>query len=244
ASSLRGRCPCLRGARGRRRSARRSRRRTAPASSKDPRTNRTAILGRVAARHIVAMGGFSAAGSSPLDDFVLGLERSSDPRICSLGQAGGDDPSWIAVFHDTFAGKPCRPSHLRLFTMPNRDPREHLLAQDVIYVGGGSTANMLAVWRVHGLDGILREAWEDGTVLAGVSAGANCWFEGSVTDSFGPLRALDDGLGFLPGSFCPHFDGEPERRPTYLRLVADGFPPGLACEDGVAAHFVGTELRE
>src|SRR5262249_8289020 len=135
-------------------------------------------------------------------------------------------------------------SHLRLFTMPNRDPREHLLAQDVIYVGGGSTANMLAVWRVHGLDGILREAWENGTVLAGVSAGANCWFESSVTDSFRPLRALADGLGFLPGSCCPHFDGEPERRPTYLRLVADGYLPGLACDDGVAAHFVGTELRE
>jgi peptidase E len=189
-------------------------------------------------------GGFSMEGTSLLDDFVLGLARSREPKVCFLGQATGDDANYIATFHDAFAGKACRPSHLRLFMLPNRDPREHLLAQDVIYVGGGSTANMLAVWRVHGLDGILREAWENGTVLAGVSAGANCWFEASVTDSFGPLRELDDGLGFLPGSFCPHFDGEPDRRPTYLRLVGDGFVPGLACDDSVAAHFVGTDLRE
>ena len=129
--------------------------------------------------------------------------------------------------------------------MPNREPREHLLAQDVVYVGGGSTPNMLAVWRVHGFDRILREAWESGIVLTGWSAGMICWFEAAVTDSFGPqLAGMRDGLAFLPGSACPHYDGEERRRPVYQGLVADGFPPGLALDDAAAARFVGTELCE
>ena len=115
---------------------------------------------------------------------------------------------------------------LRVFGVPGAGIRERLLAQDAIYVSGGNTANMLAVWRVHGVDAALREAWERGIVLSGPSAGGLCWFEGGVTDSFGPeLARLDDGLGFLPGSFCPHYDTEPERRPTYERLAtfADRF---------------------
>src|SRR5207302_5929897 len=104
---------------------------------------------------------------------------------------------------------------------------------------------MLAIWRVHGMDQALHEAWDDGVVLCGVSAGMNCWFECSVTDSFGlELSALRDGLGLLPGSVCPHYDGEERRRPVYQQLVADGFPAGLAAEDATALHFVGTELRE
>jgi dipeptidase E len=116
----------------------------------------------------------------------------------------------------------------------------------VIYVGGGNTANMLVIWRVHGIDVALRDAWERGAVLAGWSAGANCWFEDSVTDSFGPrLRALGDGLGFLPGTFCPHYDGEPERRPTYTQLVREGeLAPGYAADDDTAFLFEGTELVE
>jgi glycosyltransferase involved in cell wall biosynthesis len=117
-------------------------------------------------------------------------------------------------------------------------------ASDVVYVGGGNTANMLAIWRLHGVDEALREAWSRGFVLCGTSAGANCWFEACTTDSFGPLAPLEDGLGLLAGSFCPHYDAEPERRPTYLRIVADGFPAGYAADDGVALHFRGTELRE
>jgi peptidase E len=129
--------------------------------------------------------------------------------------------------------------------VPRADIRAHLLAQDLILVGGGNTANMLAVWRVHGVDAVLREAWEAGIVLAGWSAGAICWFEGGVTDSFGPeLQPLEGGLGFLAGSFCPHYDGEPERRPTYRRLVAEGFSPGFAADDAVGLRFDGAELAE
>ena len=138
-----------------------------------------------------------------------------------------------------------RPSHLQLFPMPNvADPADLLLSQDVIFVGGGSAANLLAVWRVHGLDGIMRTAWEAGIVLAGVSAGAICWFGGGTTDSFGPvLRPFTAGLQLLPGSYCPHYSSEPTRRPAYEALVADSaLPAGIACDDGAAAHFAGTTL--
>ena len=121
---------------------------------------------------------------------------------------------------------------------------ELALAHGVILIGGGNTANMLAVWRVHGFDRVLREAWEAGVVLTGWSAGMICWFEAGVTDSFGPqLEGLRDGLGFLPGSACPHYDGEEQRRPVYQRLVHDGFPPGLALDDDAGAHYVGTTLK-
>jgi dipeptidase E len=135
---------------------------------------------------------------------------------------------------------------LTFYPWPPDELRELALSHDVILVGGGNTANMLAVWRVHGFDRILREAWERGIVLAGWSAGMICWFEAGVTDSFGPqLAGLRDGLGFLPGSACPHYDGEELRRPVYERLVREeGFPAGLAVDDGVGAYFAGTELRE
>jgi peptidase E len=123
--------------------------------------------------------------------------------------------------------------------------RELALAQDAIFVGGGSTANMLAVWRAHGFDRILREAWEAGVVLFGWSAGMICWFEAGVTDSFSPdLDGMPDGLGFLAGSACPHYDGESLRRPRYRELVESGFPEGVAAEDGVGLHYVGTDLHE
>jgi peptidase E len=117
--------------------------------------------------------------------------------------------------------------------------------QDVIYVGGGSSANLLAVWRLHGLDKALLAAWKAGVVMAGISAGAICWFEDGITDSFGlPYRALNDGLGFVRGACCPHHDGEKERRPALLRLVKRGFASTLALDDGAAAHFVGRRLAE
>jgi peptidase E len=131
--------------------------------------------------------------------------------------------------------------------MPNvADPEDFLLSQDIIFVGGGSVANMIAVWRVHGIDEILRKAWHAGTVLAGSSAGGICWFEGGTTDSFGAkLRPYTDALGMLPGSFCPHYLSEPGRRPLYQRLVAEGaLPGGLACDDGAGAHYVDDTLAE
>ena len=134
---------------------------------------------------------------------------------------------------------------LSFYPWPPENLRELVLASDVILVCGGNTANMLAVWRVHGFDVILREAWETGVVLAGWSAGMICWFEAGVTDSFGAqLEGMRDGLGFLPGSACPHYDGEERRRPVYTDLVANGFLAGIALDDGAVAHYTGTELVE
>ena len=195
---------------------------------------------------IVAMGGggFFADPSSPLDDFMLSLSAKARPRVCLLPTPSGDSDRGIAAFFEAFARRECDPSCVRLFGMPDR-PADELAAQDVIYVSGGNTANALALWRLHGVDEALRAAWQRGAVLGGVSAGANCWFECSVTDSFGSsLSPLHDGLGILAGSFCPHYDGEELRRPVYRALVDDGFPPGYAADDGAALHFFGTELRE
>jgi peptidase E len=144
------------------------------------------------------------------------------------------------------------PSDLTLFgnpDMPRHPASDNQLAdfvaqQDVIYVGGGNTASLLALWRAHGLDRALRSAWEQGTVLCGVSAGMICWFQAGVTDSFGPLAPLHDGLGLLPGSACPHYDGEAERRPRYRALIEQGFPAGYAADDGAALHFIDGALHE
>jgi peptidase E len=193
-------------------------------------------------RRIAAMGGggFSMEPRNPrLDRWLLSLTGRKRPRILFVPTASGDCAGYIARFHRAFAKHGCEPSHLQLFNRTVRNLRDFVLRQHVVYVGGGSTANMLAVWRVHGLDAILREAWENGTLLCGVSAGANCWFESSLTDSFGrPLRPLHDGLALLPGSFCPHYDGERDRRAAYRRLVGNGeLPGGWAAEDGVAVLF-------
>jgi dipeptidase E len=197
-------------------------------------------------RNIVALGGGGFSDDDPwLDDFILELAASARPKICFLPTATGDSDSYIVRFYEAFSGRDCEPSHVKLFAAPDaRVVREHLLTRDVIYVGGGNTANMLAVWRLHGVEATLRVAWEHGIVLAGVSAGANCWFEACTTDSFGPIGPLRDGLGFLPGSFCAHYDAEPERRPTFLRLIDEGFPAGYAVENGVGLHFRGVETPE
>jgi len=190
-------------------------------------------------------GGFMMDGR-PLDDHVLGLAGGGTPRVCYIPTAGGDSQEKIDLFLATFPAERARASVLRLFDRDVADVRAHLLSQDVVYVSGGNTVSMLAVWRAHGVDVALREAWERGIVLCGLSAGANCWFEGCSTDSYGPgLAPLRDGLGFLEGSFCPHYDGEPERQPAYVRWVAGGeLPPGYAADDGVGLVFDGTELKE
>jgi peptidase E len=201
-------------------------------------------------RHIIAIGGgmLVSEGRVPLHmEYALSLTGRPEPRICVLNTAAGDDPRWALLMYDRFAGHPARLSHLALFPMPNvADPEDLLLSQDVIFVGGGSVANMLAVWRVHGLDVILRKAWQAGVVLAGSSAGGICWFEGGTTDSFGrTLRAFTEGLGLLAGSYCPHYNSEPGRRPLYHQLIAEGsLPGGIACDDGAAAHFTDETLTE
>jgi dipeptidase E len=198
----------------------------------------------VAERHIVAMGGWDGAEDGALTDFMLGLARRERPRICFVPTATAERDEAIARFFERFAPR-TQPSVLRLFGVPRGGIRDFLLEQDVIWVSGGNTANMLAIWRLHGVDVAVREAWEAGTVLAGASAGGLCWFEASVTDSFGPeLVELRDCLGFLAGSFCPHYDSEEERPPAYRRLVGEGLPAGYAADDGVGLHFRGTELEE
>jgi peptidase E len=192
-------------------------------------------------------GGFSMEpGNLRLDRYVLNLTGKPRPRVAFLPTASGDALAYVRRFHRAMETLPCEPVDIPLFRIDasNGPAAERILAQDVIYVGGGNTANLLAIWRLHGVDRALREAWRRGTILCGVSAGMICWFEGSVTDSFGPLREINDGLGLLPGSACPHFDGEANRRPTYHRLIRERIlPAGLAADDGAAVHFVGRKLR-
>jgi peptidase E len=172
-----------------------------------------------------------------LDDWLLGLVNAARPRVCFLPTASGDALDHIERFHTTL-GDRCAATTLHLFQRDARDARAVLLDQDVIYVGGGNTANALAVWRVHGVDEALREAHRSGVLLCGISAGMICWFESCLTDSFGPLSVLRDGLGLLSGSACPHYDSEMARRPAFLRAVASGeLPSGWALDDGAGAVF-------
>jgi dipeptidase E len=195
---------------------------------------------------IIAMGGggFLMEDTPLLDDFILSCAHGSASRVCFVATASGDSDRMLVNFY-TALGPRCRATHLPLFRRQHADVAAHLLAQDVIYVGGGNTPNMLAVWRVHGVDVALRRAYQAGILLCGVSAGALCWFEGGVTDAFGgPLQRLDGTLGLLPGSFCPHYDGDPRRRPTYQALVADGLASGFAADVGAALHFIDGALSE
>ncbi|HEV7212825.1 MAG TPA: peptidase E [Blastococcus sp.] len=199
--------------------------------------------------------GFTPRGRGPHDwspgpvfDLAVDLAGAPEqPRLCYLGTATGDDPARVAGVYGAFAGSAVQVSHLSLFPMPTvADLRAHLLAQDVIWVGGGSVANLLAVWRVHGVDEVLAECWRAGVVLGGVSAGSLCWHVGGTTDSYGPdLRPVTNGLGLIPTSNGVHYDSEEQRRPLYQRLVADGtLPPGHATDDGVGLVYRGTELVE
>lgn len=168
-------------------------------------------------------------------------------RLCFIDTACGDNPSHIAGVYELFAGSEVQASHLSLFPMPNLpDVRAHLLNQDVIWVGGGSVSGLLSMWRLHGVDEVLRECWEDGVVLAGDSAGSICWHVGGTTDSFGPeLRPMYDGLGFLPYSNGVHFDSEAGRRSLLHQLIADErLPDGYATDEGVGLCYCGTELVE
>ncbi|MGK5679184.1 Type 1 glutamine amidotransferase-like domain-containing protein [Actinoplanes sp. URMC 104] len=175
------------------------------------------------------------------------LARAPRPRICFLTQASGDPPGTIAAHYAAFAGTEFVASHLQLFPMPNvADIRAHLLEQDIVWVHGGSVANLCAVWRAHGVEEILHEAWQSGVVLGGVSAGSICWHRGGTTDSYGPdLRAFTDGLGWLPYSNGVHYDAEAQRRPKMHELIADGtLGDGYATDDGAGLVYRGTTLAE
>ncbi|MEU4085525.1 peptidase E [Streptomyces aureus] len=192
-------------------------------------------------------GGFSTDDDGLLDDWVLAHARTSRPKVCFVPTASGDAPAYVDHFLSAFRPRACEPSVLPLFRRELDDAalRAFLLAQDVVYVGGGNTANLLAVWRAHGVDRLMVEAYGRGTLLCGTSAGANCWADGSHTDSFGPLTFLPDGLGLLPGSVCPHYDSEPGRRSSYTAAVASGaLPGGWALEDGVGALFTDGLMTE
>ncbi len=196
--------------------------------------------------HIVAMGGggFSMEPDNPLlDRFILSLARVSSPRVCFLNPANSAD--YFYRFYQAFGLEACRTNHLDLCRPPTADLRAFLLEQDVVYVGGGNTRSMLALWREWGLPEILAECQAEGAVFAGVSAGMICWFEWGLTDSvpgtLGPLACA----GLLPGSAAPHYDGERDRRPAFHGLVADGtLPPGVAADDSAALHYVDGELSE
>jgi peptidase E len=201
----------------------------------------------VADRHIVAMGGGGFSDDDPLlDDYILELTGKERPRVCFVPTASGDAAAYVERFYAAFTRRSCEPTHVSLFQLPYPAIGEIMRSHDVIYVGGGSTANMLAIWRLHGLDVTLRQAWERGVVLAGISAGGLCWFQAGVTDSLSPeLAPWRDGLGLLPDSFCPHYSSEANRRPAYHRFVREHrLPPGYAADDFVALHFEGSDLAE
>ena len=193
-------------------------------------------------------GGFlmSDDGSSLIDDYTLALTGKSRPKVCYVGTAAGDDPGMAGRFQAAFEGR-AETSVLSLFGRPEwgyADPAI-LLDQDVVYVGGGSTANLLALWRLHGLPEVLEQAAANGTIMTGVSAGMNCWYEACSTDSYGPLAPLDDGLGFLPGSACPHYFAEADRQQKFQRWVADGsLPEGYAADDHAALVWRDGVLAE
>jgi dipeptidase E len=197
-------------------------------------------------RQIVAFGGggFSMESGNPLlDDYALGLCRGKRPKVCFLPSASGDADHYIVRFYRAFGAERCEPSHVSLFRREQgpEDLREHLLGQDLIYVGGGSVVSLLGVWRAHGIDEILREAWERGVVLCGLSAGSLCWFEQAVTAFHGAPRQVE-GLGLLPFSNCVHYERGSRRRRAFLDFLRAGMKGGYAAEDGAALHFAGTEL--
>jgi peptidase E len=192
-------------------------------------------------------GGFSMEwGNTLLDDHVLALTGAERPRVCFLPTASGDADHYVVRFYRAFSAARCEPSHISLFRRETGvgDPRAHLLAQDLIYVGGGSLVSLLGTWRAHGFDTLLREAWRAGVVLCGGSAGSLCWFSQAVSAFHEGPPARIEGLGFLPWSNAVHYDEETGRRSAFCDAVADGFPPGFGVGDGAALHFVGTELEQ
>ena len=195
-------------------------------------------------RRIVACGGEQLSYPT-LTRYVLDLAGKPRPKILFVPTASGDDSAYLLTFYQALGGVDCEPSHLALFNRTVDDIDGFIRSQDVVMVGGGNTANMLAIWRVHGVEVALRRAYRSGTILTGWSAGCICWFEAGITDSFtlelGPLR---DGLQLLKGSACPHYDSQERRRPVYAREIAAGLAPGIALDDAVVARYEDERLIE
>jgi dipeptidase E len=200
-------------------------------------------------------GGFLMEPENPLLDlYCLSCTGKTIPKVCFIPTASGDSEEFLTRFYTAFARYPCEPSHLAFFRKPRagaiplEDIERNLLSQDLIYVGGGNTRAMLAVWLEWKIDEILKKAWHSGILLAGMSAGAICWFESGGSDSSSTL--IDTlspllGLGFIHGSCTPHYDGEPHRRPEAQRLIASGeLPPGIGIDDGSAVLFEGQKIVE
>jgi dipeptidase E len=192
---------------------------------------------------IVAMGVLPESGNFKLERYILDVCGKARPRVCFVPAASGDDVTYIARFYEAYSRFDCSLDVLRFFRHTPADRAAYLFAFNVVHVGGGNTRSMLAVWRHWGFDAVLRAAWERGILLCGSSAGAICWFEEGVTDSVAGELTRMPCLGFAAGSYCPHYDGEAERRPSYRRMVATGaIGNGYACDDGVGLHVRGTEL--
>jgi dipeptidase E len=199
-------------------------------------------------KQIIALGGggFSMEPENPLlDRYILNQSDKTNPKICFIPTASGDSENYISRYYHFFEKQQCQPSHLSLFKPPTRDLESFILEKEIIYVGGGNTKNLLVLWKEWGLDIVLRKAWEHGVILAGISAGSICWFEEGVTDSYGDRLEPLNCLGFLKGSNCPHYDGEPDRRPSYHKLMASKkIKPGIATDDGVAIHYIEHDISK
>ncbi len=197
-------------------------------------------------KQIIAMGGggFSMEPDNlALDQYILDQSQKALPKILFLPTASGDAEGYIKRFYNAFNSLPCIPSHLSLFKLPARDLERFILDHDIVYVGGGNTKSMLALWREWGVDKILRKGYEDGIIMSGLSAGSICWFDSGVTDSFGDELDIVHGLGFIEGSHSPHYDGETERRPAFHSFIKQGLiPEGYGADDGAALHFVDGKL--
>lgn len=196
-------------------------------------------------KQIIAVGGggFTEKGNLKLEKYILAQTLSESPKICFLPQASHEADEYILKFYDTFFKLGSKPSYVSLFGRVEATWKQHLLSQDIIYVGGGNTKSMIALWKAWDMDKVLLEAYQKGIVLSGISAGAICWFEQGITDSIWPLGVVE-GLGLLEGSFCPHFDSEGERQATYReKLKIKEIMPGIALEDETLVHFVDGKLK-
>jgi dipeptidase E len=199
-------------------------------------------------KQIIAMGGggFSMEPENPsLDKYILGLSKKEKPKICFLPTASGDSDRYTVRFYSAFMQQPCTPFHLSLFNPHTADIKSFVLEQDIIYVGGGNTKNLITIWKEWGLDNILKEAWESGVILCGLSAGSLCWYEEGLTDSIPGQISVLKCIGLLKGSHSPHYSQEPERRPAYHRFLSAGLiSPGYAADDGVGLHYIEDKLEK